>query len=131
VRISGSVESRPWFDILLGFVSLLCIPAFAVVLFVTIVGLPLGLLVMLGYFALLLVGYVAAGVAVGEISLKGLQPGHASQRSWQVAASVIGVLLIALLSRVPFLGGFVAFVALLVGIGAVVSQFWPKRAATV
>jgi hypothetical protein len=130
-RVSGSIEARPWFDLLLGFISLACIPAFILVLFVTIIGLPIALLVVMGYLALLLVGYVATGIAVGEITLKHFQPVHANQRSWQVGAAVIGVLVVASLGRVPLLGGLLGFVALLLGIGAVASQFWRKRVLSV
>jgi len=126
-RITASVAARPWTDIALGFVGLVCIPFAIILLFVTVVGLPLGLLLVLGYLALLLIGYVVAGIAVGEIVLKWVQPAHASQRSWKIGAAGLGVLIVMLLSGIPLLGWLIAFLALLMGIGAVLSQLRRKR----
>ncbi len=56
-RMAQELRERPWMTPLLGFVALTAIPVAAVLMMVTIIGIPLGLLALLGYAALLLVGY--------------------------------------------------------------------------
>jgi hypothetical protein len=46
-------------------------------------------------------------------------------------ALLLGVLGLWLLGQLPYVGGWVSFAALLLGIGALVWQGWPSRAAPV
>src|SRR5882672_5970839 len=48
-RMAQELRQRPWMTPLLGFVALTAIPVAAVLLMVTIIGIPLGLLALLGY----------------------------------------------------------------------------------
>jgi len=114
-----TLESRPGASALLGFALLVCIPVASVILLITLVGAPLGLLSMTAYMALLLVGYVAAGAALGDWVWKRLRRGNAPATRPQIGAAIGGILAVAIIGRVPLLGGLVIFVALLLGIGAV------------
>src|SRR5439155_7826377 len=57
-RMADELRTHPWIPPLVGFVALVCIPIAAVLVMITIIGIPLGLLAILGYVALLVVGYV-------------------------------------------------------------------------
>ena len=71
------------------------------------------------YFALLPVGYLAAAAAVGDTLLKRLRRGTVESVGWRVVAAICGIFVIAILGRIPFLGGLIVFAALIMGIGAV------------
>jgi cytoskeletal protein CcmA (bactofilin family) len=126
-RISGDVAARPWFDIGVGLLALVCIPVLIVLLLISFVGVPLALLLASSYLVLLMTGYVTGGIAIGEITLDRFEPSHSAQRSWQIAAGLIGVLVLLLLSRIPFLGGIIAFLSLLIGVGAIMRQLRRMR----
>jgi hypothetical protein len=97
---------------------LICIPVVSVIWLVTLIGIPLGLLSIAAYLALLMLGYVAAAAALGDWLLKRLQPGHVGVVRWRIAAAIGGIFLLALLGQVPLLGGLVALAAMLLGVGA-------------
>src|SRR5260221_1534173 len=64
-RMAEELRLRPWMPPLVGFVALVCVPIAAGLFIITIIGIPLGLLAIIGYVARLLVGYV------GTTSVKG------------------------------------------------------------
>ena len=126
-RMASELREHPWTAPLIGFIALTCIPIAAVLIMITIVGIPIGILAILGYVALLLVGYVWLSVVVGGMLLDRFRADVASQIAWRVGAAVIAMLVLALLARVPFVGGWVAFIALIVGVGMVVSGIFRKQ----
>jgi hypothetical protein len=129
-RVAATLATRVGMSLLIGFVALVCIPVAALVLFFTLVGIPLALLTLLAYFALLLLGYVMAGVGIGQWLLARWRAADASHRGWRIGAAVLAVLAIALAARIPFLGGFVTCAVLLAGIGALLMQLRTPPAAT-
>ena len=115
-RTSEAARARFGWSLLAGFIVVIVTPVAIVVLLATLIGIPLALLSLLGYLALLLAGYVAAGMALGEAALGRWRPG--ARVGWRAAAAALGVLAIGLLALLPWVGGFVALIALLAGAGA-------------
>lgn len=121
-RVTATMRARPGASLLAGFVAVVCIPVAAVILFVTIVGIPLALIALGLYLALLVVGYASAGIALGDSLLKRVRAAAASGLWWRVGAAMLATLVIALVARVPYLGGAVMLAALVIGIGALLLQ---------
>ena len=67
---------------------------------------------------LAIVGYAAVGVIVGDAALQRLRSQDAARVGWRVGAAMAAMLALALLTRIPFLGGLVTLAALLAGLGA-------------
>jgi len=122
-RVAASASARFGWSLVLGFVGLVTIPAAALLCAITGIGLPLALVAVLAYFGLLLVGYVAAGAALGSLALERWSAGRATRAGWRAGAAALGVLVLALLAWVPFVGAAIALVALLAGLGAILLQF--------
>ena len=118
-NVMAMLESRPGTSALLGFAMLVCIPIASLILLITLIGAPLAFLSMAAYFVLLTVGYLAAAAVVGDVLLKRLRLGKAATARWRIAAAIGGIFIIALLGRIPVLGGLIVFVALIMGVGAV------------
>jgi len=78
---------------------------------ITLIGAPLSLLAMAAYFPLLLVGYLAAAAATGDLLLKRLRHGTVETVGWRIVAAICGIFIIALRGRIPVLGGLIVFVA--------------------
>jgi hypothetical protein len=99
-----------------GFVGILVAGTLAIV---TVVGIPLGL----GTLAIVLpglaiIGYLVAGISLGEWIVGRLTPGVRRERPY--LAAVVGVVALDIVSIVPPIGG----VACLVGFGAVILLIW-------
>jgi cytoskeletal protein CcmA (bactofilin family) len=127
-RVSETLRTRAGKSLLLGFVTLVCIPAAALILLFTIIGVPLALITVALYLALLLIGYVSTGIGIGAWALTRFLPGRGAQHAWRIGSAVVGMLVISLLGRLPYVGGFVVLVALLIGLGALALQV--RRPAT-
>jgi hypothetical protein len=119
-RMAQELRERPWLTPLLGLVALATIPVAAVLVMLTIIGIPIGLLALVGYAALLLVGYVWLAVVLGGLLLDRVKPETAARTAWRAGAAVLAMLALALLARMPIVGGAVAFVAMIVGVGMIV-----------
>ncbi|HUQ29145.1 MAG TPA: hypothetical protein VM051_11170 [Usitatibacter sp.] len=126
-RMENELRAAPWLASLFGIVALICIPIAAVLIMITIIGIPVGLLALLGYVALLVVGYVTASVVLGAMVLDKLKAGATSQTAWRVGAAVLAMLVIATLAKIPFVGGLVGLTALVLGVGVIVAAIAHRK----
>ena len=129
-RMARELRARPWITPLLGLIALTVIPVAAVLAMITVIGIPLGLLALFGYAALLLVGYAWLAVVVGGLLLDRINPEAAAQSAWRVGAAMLAMLTLAILARLPFVGGLVMMVALVVGVGMIVAAVMRRDEAT-
>ncbi len=115
---AATVRSEPLPSIGLGMAMLVAVPFLAVILFITIIGIPLGLAVLLGYGLLLMLGYLTAALAIGDLALERVRPADAATTGWRVLFLVAALVMLALLRLVPWLGDLVVLVLFLAGLGA-------------
>lgn len=123
LRVARTARQRLGLSLLLGFAALVVIPSAAAVVAFTAVGMPLAVLAGLVYLGLLLVGYVTAGIALGDTVLSRWGAAHAQWTGRRAAAAAVAILVIGLLARVPVAGILVTLFALLIGMGAILLQF--------
>lgn len=120
--VAETARARWALSLLVGFIVLVCTPVAALIAVVSVVGIPLALVMIALYVPLLLVGYVSAGIALGDVALQRWRAEHAAKRGWRIAAVVLAMLVISLLGRVQFVGWLVTLAAMLIGIGALLMQ---------
>ena len=111
-RLADRAASDPLRSAGAGLLLLVGIPVLLVLLFVSLIGIPLGLVGMLVYGLLLWLGYVYGAFAVGSWLLSLADAGS----RW--LALVVGVLAVSVVGLIPILGGLVQFAVLLLGLGA-------------
>ena len=128
-RAAQWIGQEPLRSLGLGFVILVCLPVLVVLLLVTIIGIPLALIVLMLYLLLLFLGWVTAAMFVGQKLLGFMRSGAVATTGWKLFALLLAVLGLWLVGLVPVIGGWVKFAALLLGIGALVWQGWPRRDA--
>jgi hypothetical protein len=105
--------------VLAAFGGFLAIVGAAIVAMITIIGIPLGLALLVGFLPLLaFVGYLVAGIWVGEWILRQVGRGARPERPY--LAAIVGVLAVSAISMIPVVGGVVSFI----GFGAVVLLMW-------
>lgn len=125
---SGAVETlrtEPGRSALAGFVLLVTVPVAALLLVVSVLGLPVGLMLAALYPVALLLGLLTAAYALGEFEWRLVTQPASLSRSQQALALVGGVLTLAVLRSVPFLGGWTVFFAVLFGLGSL--ALWTYR----
>ncbi|HZZ92287.1 MAG TPA: polymer-forming cytoskeletal protein [Usitatibacter sp.] len=120
-RLALELRERPWITALVGLLALITLPIASVLMMITIIGIPIGILALIGYAMLLLLGYVWVAVVVGGMLLDRVKPEMAARTAWHAVAAALAMLALAVLVRVPWVGGFVKLTALAVGVGMIVA----------
>jgi cytoskeletal protein CcmA (bactofilin family) len=115
---AATVRSEPLPSIGLGLALLIAVPILAVMLFVTIIGIPLGFAVLLGYGLALMLGYMTGALALADLLLARAKPAEAGKAGWRILFLVLSLVAIALLRRVPLIGELAVVVLFLAGFGA-------------
>ena len=128
---AAAIGRKPLPSLGLGLAILLCVPFVAVVLLITIIGIPVALLLMSLYLLVLFLGWITAALFVAQRGLAALRPGRPVTRGWQLLALLLGLVVLWLLRQLPLVGGLIGFVALLAGIGALAWRAFnsPRTAA--
>jgi cytoskeletal protein CcmA (bactofilin family) len=121
---AAGVRSDALASAALGFAILVAVPIGILMLFITIIGIPLGLAAMFGYGLLLILGYFTAALFIGDLLLLRLGEPRASRTPWRIAFLLLGLVVLALLRHVPWIGGAAVFVLFLAGLGAWTLRSW-------
>lgn len=113
-RFPEVLRRRPWQSLLLGFGVLVGVPVAAILLMVTIGGLPLGLAVLLAFPLLIYLSQAPLALAVGRWLGERLPVA----RKWPWPATfLLGVAVTTILTRIPVIGGWLAFLAICLSLG--------------
>lgn len=115
-RFPETMASNLWQAPLAGFLALVATPIAAVILMITVIGLPIGLITLVAYPVLIYVSQVLVAWAVGRF-LADRVPGLETQ-AWPVLF-LAGAVLTTLLVEVPYLGGIMTAAMLFYGLGTI------------
>jgi hypothetical protein len=95
-------------------------PIAAIILFITILGIPLALVVVFSYLALIFFSCIFVTIFFGALLWKYFKKTDTVVLNWQTA--LIGALGVAVVSIIPILGGIIVFIALLIVLGTLVKM---------
>lgn len=123
------IETEPWRALGVGAVLLLALPVLALLLFFTLLGIPLGLVLMAMYPPLLLLGWL-----IGALFAARWLASHASSADARPAAVPYGWMAVAVIAllvvgAVPVLGPLLVTATMAAGLGACVLA-WRRRLAS-
>lgn len=121
------VRTSPWLALAVGFAMLVAVPVLAVLLFITLLGIPLGIAVLALYPVMLLAGFV-----LGVLFIAGLLPAAMRKPQPQGFGASVGwfalaLLLVMLAGAVPVVGAVAVALLSLAGIGALVLEIYGRR----
>lgn len=124
---SDRVRTSPWLALAVGFAMLVAVPVLAVLLFVTLLGIPLGLAVLALYPVMLLAGFVLGVLFLAGRLPAALRKGEPSRFAASVGWFALALLLVMLVGAVPVVGGIAVGLLSLAGIGALVLEIHARR----
>lgn len=126
VQAAQHIETGPWRTLGLGAVLLLALPVLSLLLFFTLLGIPLGLLIMAMYPPLLLLGWLIGVLYAARWLSTHASPANAKglvvPYGWM---AVVGVVLLVV-SAVPLVGPMLVTATMAAGLGACVLE-WRRR----
>ena len=120
---AGRVEESPGRSFVYGLLSLPVVFVLCVVLAVSIVGIPLLLLLVPAYLALLFLGALVAAFFIGTRIL--VVTGR--YRVGNALAAVVGAMILALTTFIPVLGDLLLYALSLLGTGAIILALFSRR----
>lgn len=118
-----TISRRPMESVVSGLVTWVLVPVLAILAFITIVGIPVGIGLLIVVIPLLaLGGYMVAAYWLG-LRLVAM----ASLRWGRYLALLTGLVILALVNLLPWFGGVVTFIATLFGTGAIAYELYRSR----
>ncbi len=116
--VERTFAGSPGKSFLLGLALLLGLPAIGLLFMITLLGIPLGLAVLFVYPLVIMLGYLAVAMLIGDKAMGLLRRGRALTPGARIVGLVGALLLLAMLQAVPVLGGLLIWILLLIGVGA-------------
>ncbi|HEX4984941.1 MAG TPA: polymer-forming cytoskeletal protein [Burkholderiales bacterium] len=113
-HISLLGRRRPVSSLLLGLVTIACVPVAVVLLMVTIVGIPFAFMLLLAWPMMLIFGYLAGIMAVSDA----IAGPNAEARGRRIFLLAMGLGVMLLFARVPVAGWCIGMLLLVMGVGA-------------
>jgi hypothetical protein len=129
IRSARLGRASPWRTFAIGFAVLIATPIAAVILFSTVIGIPLGLVLLAAYLVLASLGLGNAALLVGRQGLVWLGRNWDSGAWGRIGLVVVGLLIIAIVGLIPVLGAIAVLAAISIGIGASAVQLARHRTA--
>jgi len=107
------LKERPWMSLGIGFVSVIVIPVICLLLFATVLAIPIALILTAAFFILLYWARIFAISRIGEAIL-----GRFRAAPGRFAAFLVGLIVYYLLAIIPVIGWLVIILVVLFGLGA-------------
>ncbi len=119
--VHASIKN-PGKDLLWGLGVLVATPIAALVLALTIIGLPLGVLLGLGYVVALYLAKILVGIVLGTYLLGAFRGREQAQKASLLGIMVLGVFVLWLIIGIPVIGGILKLIAMIWGLGMLASH---------
>lgn len=126
-QASDRAGQAPWLALAIGFAAFVAVPMLAVLLFITLLGIPLALAVLALYPVLLLTGFVVGVLFIARRIPPAIRQPAPVRFGRMIAYFALALLLVLLLGRLPFVGAALVGVLSLLGMGACVLEAYRRR----
>jgi len=108
--------SKPLREFGRGFIALIIIPIASILLLITVIGIPLGILGLVLYVGLMIFSMIMAPVLLGSIVHKWIKKTNTYNVSWKII--LLGVILYILLGVIPVIGWIIRLILILLVLGS-------------
>lgn len=112
-RACEKLEHRGWLPFLIGFATLIVLPIAAVLLCITIVGIPISVISLIIYGILIYLAPVFTGIILGRFILKNMN---------EYLSAIIFTLIVKIITFIPYVGGVSLFICVLLSLGVFIQN---------
>lgn len=120
-RYLDAIERSPVASFLTGLVALVATLPLAILLGITVIGLPAAIVLAGGYFTGLFVGWLLLAIALGTVLVGLVRRGGTPHLAW---AFLLGLLVLHVGTHIPIVGGLIAFIGASFGLGALLNALY-------
>lgn len=122
----ATFQGKPWSTLGRGLILALILPAAVALLMASVIGIPIGMVAMAGFVVLVALAYVAIAYCIGLyvrvlFGAKDIPEGAGARILW----TSLGIFILLILGLIPFIGSAIGMVAMIAGLGAIISQLGP------
>lgn len=128
-QAAHQIETQPWLALGVGAGLLAALPVLALLLLFTLLGIPLGLVVMALYPPLLLLGWLIGALFAARWLAARAQPTQATGPAVSYGWMAVAVIALLMAGMIPIVGPLLATATTAVGLGACVLE-WRRRLAS-
>jgi len=128
VSIADSVVGKPGPSLGWGALILVATPIAFILVCITVIGIPLGLISMAVYGVAIYLAQIPVGLAVGSLIVR--RAGRVESKALLIGALALGLVILSLLGLIPYFGFVVGLVTILFGLGALAVSERRLRAET-
>lgn len=115
--VTESIRTRPWTSLGWGAIILIFTPIAALIVCITIIGLPLGLITLVLYIIAIYLTQLFVGLLIGQLIIGSSR--RVETRAALVGALTLGLAILSLLRLIPYLNFFIGLATVLFGLGAI------------
>jgi len=119
-RSTTQAVGSTWLSLGLGVGILAGVPVAVVVVAITLIGLPISLMLFAVYLTAIYLAKIWVGAFLGRMLLK---PSGATKGDWMLGL-LVGLLILAIVGFIPYLGGLVRLGVVCLGLGAFAGQLY-------
>lgn len=109
---------RPVYQFFKGILVIIVLPIASVILLMTMLGIPFGVLGMLGFVALFIFSFIFSPILLGSVVYRLFKKGEL-EVSWKTI--LLGVVLSSILCAIPFFGNLVSTIVMFITLGSMVT----------
>jgi len=117
------LERDSWKMIAAGLLAIILIPITAIILMITVIGMPLAIILIFVFISAVLFAKAIASIVLGFAINRHFKPREFTD-SFPLTDFVLGYLILELLMLIPFLGPLAAFLIFLWAFGGIVKYFY-------
>ncbi|MFH1381384.1 MAG: hypothetical protein ABIH70_00630 [Chloroflexota bacterium] len=117
--MADSIQAKPWQSLGWGTVILIVTPIAAVIVMITVIGLPVGLISLALYGIALSLSQVPVASLIGRLIIK--QNRKIESKALMIGALALGLLILFLLGLIPYIGWIVGLLTIVFGLGSLVT----------
>jgi hypothetical protein len=118
--MAGSIQSHPWLSLGWGAILLFGVPIAAVIVMITVIGLPLGLIALVLYAIAIYLSQIPVALLIGKLIIR--PRGEMDSKGLMIGAFALGLVILSLLTLIPFVGWFIGLLVVLFGLGSMVTS---------
>jgi cytoskeletal protein CcmA (bactofilin family) len=124
-QMADSIRNKPWLSLGWGALVLVVTPIAAIIIMITVIGIPLGFIALALYLIALYLSQIPAGLFIGRLILRGYSRKQAKIRT--IVALVLGLFLLLIAGIIPVLNVLAGLLVVLFGLGSLSIWLWSLK----
>jgi cytoskeletal protein CcmA (bactofilin family) len=123
-EMSNAIKEKPWQSLVWGAVILCLTPIAAIIVMITVIGLPLGLITLALYLIALYLSQIPVALLLGRLIIR--QNRELDSKGLMIGALALGLFILLILRAIPFIGWIIGLLIVLFGMGTLVTMMRKK-----